>query len=50
MTAFKIFGHRYRIVDRERFAEFLGMIGCAVMVIAAFLFFFGCCWGGFLRW
>lgn len=44
----KISGRKYR-VNVEQFAEFISMILAGIMVIAAFVFFFGFCWGGFLR-
>ena len=44
----QIKGRWYR-VDVEKFAEFIGAILCGAFVIAAFVFFFGFCWGGFLR-
>lgn len=44
----QIKNRRYR-VDVERFADFCGAVLCGVFALAAFVFFFGCCWGGFLR-
>ena len=37
------------MVNIERMAEFVSAVGIGVMVICGFLFFFGKCYGGFLR-
>ena len=41
-------GRRYK-VDVERFAEFCAAVTCGLLAATAFVFFFGYCWGGFLR-
>ena len=44
----KVNGRRYR-VNTEKALDFIGAVGFALMMAAAFVFFFGCCYGGFLR-
>lgn len=44
----QIKGRKYRI-NLERFSGFVGAVTLTLMTAAAFCFFFGMCWGGFLR-
>ena len=39
---------KYRI-NTEKALDFVGAVGFALIMAAAFVFFFGCCYGGFLR-
>lgn len=39
---------KYRI-NLAKFAEFVSTCFCALAAIAAFVFFFGFCYGGFMR-
>ena len=38
-----------RRINVEQLADFVGMILTGAFVLGAFIFFFGFCWGGFLR-
>ena len=44
----KVNGRRYR-VNTAKALDFVGAVGFALIMAAAFVFFFGCCYGGFLR-
>lgn len=44
----QIRGRKYK-VDVERFEEFCSAVTLGLLAAAAFCFFFGMCWGGFLR-
>ena len=45
---FRLCGKKYRI-NTEKALDFVGAVGFTLMMAAAFVFFFGCCYGGFLR-